>query len=131
MINTILYYPFISVCAESIPQYKLKVRSAILSPYRAELVRIIIDSNYNLSNYFSVFYHTPRKYFTYLIYFISCTWIIPSFYDTFIKHLFKRVFNQKYRYLILQNFYNKTKWKKTWNWYWDSISITLKIMIWI
>ena len=109
MINTILYYPFISVCAESIPQHKLKVRSAILSPHRAEKVRIIIDSNYNLSNYFSVLYHTPRKYLTYLIYFISCTWIIPSFYDTFIKHLFKRVFNQKYRYLKLQNFYNKTK----------------------
>ena len=109
MINTILYYPFISVCAESIPQHKLKVRSAILSPYRAEKVRIIIDSNYNLSNYSSVLYHTPRKYLTYLIYFISCTWIIPSFYDTFIKHLFKRVFNQKYRYLKLQNFYNKTK----------------------
>ena len=109
MINTILYYPFISVCAESIPQYKLKVRSAILSPYRAEFSAIISHKTYNMDNYFTEICVSPRKYFICLIYFISHTWIIPSFYDTFIKHLFKRVFNQKYRYLILQNFYNKTK----------------------
>ena len=109
MINTILYYPFISVCAESIPQYNLKVRSAILSPHRAEFSAIISHKTYNMDNYFTEICVSPRKYFICLIYFISHTWIIPSFYDTFIKHLFKRVFNQKYRYLKLQNFYNKTK----------------------
>ena len=108
MINTILYYPFISVCAESIPQYKLKVRSAILSPYRAEKVRIIIDSNYNLSNYFSVFYHTPRKYFTCLIYFALYTWI-PLFVQCFIFNLSQKVFSQKRQGYKLQNFYIKNK----------------------
>ena len=42
MINTISYYPFISVCAESIPwSYNPGVRSAILSPHRAEFSAII------------------------------------------------------------------------------------------
>jgi len=111
VINTILYYPFISVCAESIPwSYNPGVRSAILSPYRAEKVRIIIDSNYNLSNHFSVFYHTPRKYFTYLIYFALYTWI-PLFVQCFIFNLIQKVFNQKNQGYNLTNFYNKTKWK--------------------
>ena len=108
MINTILYYPFISVCAESIPQHKLEVRSAILSPYRAEKVRIIIDSNYNLSNHFSVLYHTPRKYFTCLIYFALYTWI-PLFVQCFIFNLSQKVFNQKRQGYNLTNFYNKNK----------------------
>jgi len=53
MINTILYYPFISVCAESIPQHKLEVRSAILSPHRAEFSAIISHKTYNMDNYFT------------------------------------------------------------------------------
>ena len=108
MINTILYYPFISVCAESIPQYKLKVRSAILSPYRAEFSAIISHKTYNMDNYFTEICVSPRKYFTCLIYFALYTWI-PLFVQCFIFTLYQKVFNQKIQDYNLTNFYNKNK----------------------
>ena len=108
MINTILYYPFISVCAESIPQHKLEVRSAILSPHRAEKVRIIIDSNYNLDNQSRIIYLPPSELFAFIICSALYTWI-PLFVQCFIFNLYQKVFNQKIQDYNLTNFYNKTK----------------------
>ena len=110
MINTILYYPFISVCAESIPQHKLKVRSAILSPYRAEFSAIISHKTYNMDNYFTEICVSLRRYFICLIYlFVAYTKIIPYFLRLYTISLTEIVFNQKSQGYKLTNFYNKTK----------------------
>ena len=106
MINTI-FYPFISVCAESIP-YNVEVRSAILSPHRAEKVRIIIDNNYNLSNQSRNIYLPPSELFAFIICSALYTWI-PLFVQCFIFNLIQKVFNQKSQGYNLRKFYNKNK----------------------
>ena len=110
MINIIIYYPFISVCAESIPQYKLKVRSAILSPHRAEFSAIISHKTYNMDNYFTEICVSLRRYFICLIYlFVAYTKIIPYFLRLYTTSLTEIVFNQKSQGYKLTKFYNKTK----------------------
>ena len=117
MINTILYYPFISVCAESIPQYNLKVRSAILSPHRAEFSAIISHKTYNMDNYFTELCVSLRRYFICLIYlFVAYTKIIPYFLRLYTISLTEIVFNQKSQGYKLTKFYNKTKQKGIIKW---------------
>ena len=119
MINTILYYSFISdfVCTESIPQNKLKVRSAILSPHRAEFSAIISHKTYNMDNYFTELCVSLRRYFICLIYlFVAYTKIIPYFLRLYTTFLTEIVFNQKSQGYKLIKFYNKTKQKGIIKW---------------
>ena len=112
MINTILYYSFISdfVCTESIPQNKLKVRSVLLFPYRAEFSTIISHKTYNMDNYFTELCVSLRRYFICLIYlFVAYTKIIPYFLRLYTTFLTEIVFNQKSQGYKLIKFYNKTK----------------------
>ena len=109
MINTILYYPFISVCAESIPQYKLKVRSAILSPHRAEFSAIISHKTYNMDNYLTEICVSLRRYFICLIYLLHILRLSPFSVQLYIIFLTEKVFNQKSQGYKLRKFYNKTK----------------------
>ena len=95
MINTILYYPFISVSMQNpSPSYKLEVRSAILSPHRADKMRVIIDNNYNLSNQSRNVYLPPSELLAFIICSALYTWI-PLFVQCFIFNLSQKVFNQK------------------------------------
>ena len=118
MINTILYYPFISVCAESIPwNYNPGVRSAILSPHRAEFSAIISHKTYNMDNYFTELCVSLRRYFICLIYlFVAYTKIIPYFLRLYTTFLTEIVFNQKSQGYKLTKFYNKTKQKGIIKW---------------
>ncbi len=110
MINTILYYPFISVCAESIP-YNVEVRSAILSPHRAEFSAIISHKTYNMDNYFTEICVSLRRYFICLIYLSHILRLSPFSVRLYIIFLTEKVFNQKNQGYKLTNFYNKTKQK--------------------
>ena len=119
MINTILYYSFISdfVCTESIPQNKLKVRSVLLFPYRAEFSTIISHKTYNMDNYFTELCVSLRRYFICLIYlFVAYTKIIPYFLRLYTTFLTEIVFNQKSQGYKLIKFYNKTKQKGIIKW---------------
>ena len=119
MINTILYYSFITdfVCTESIPQNKLKVRSVLLFPYRAEFSTIISHKTYNMDNYFTELCVSLRRYFICLIYlFVAYTKIIPYFLRLYTTFLTEIVFNQKSQGYKLIKFYNKTKQKGIIKW---------------
>ena len=119
MINTILYYSLISdfVCTESIPQNKLKVRSVLLFPYRAEFSTIISHKTYNMDNYFTELCVSLRRYFICLIYlFVAYTKIIPYFLRLYTTFLTEIVFNQKSQGYKLIKFYNKTKQKGIIKW---------------
>jgi len=110
MINTILYYPFISVCAESIPwSYNPGVRSAILSPHRAEFSAIISHKTYNMDNYFTELCVSLRRYFICLIYLLHILRLSPFSVQLYIIFLTEKVFNQKSQGYKLRKFYNKTK----------------------
>jgi hypothetical protein len=73
MINTlIIYYPIISVCAESTPSNFInftKVRPS-LSDYRAEFSAIITDINYNMGDHLTRYYPRLARYFASLSTFI-------------------------------------------------------------
>ena len=93
MINPILYYSIISCIAESFPCIKTEVRSAyysIIEPFLA----IINHRIYNMDNYSTKIYVSPRKYFICLIYFALYTWI-PLFVQCFIFNLSQKVIKPK------------------------------------
>ena len=74
MINTlIIYYPLISVCAESPPSNFINftwVRPS-LSTYRAEFSAIITDINYNMGDHLTKIYLSLARYFACLSTFIA------------------------------------------------------------
>ena len=73
-----------------------------------EFAEIINHRIYNMDNYSTKIYVSPRKYFICLIYFALYTWI-PLFVQCFIFTLYQKVFNQKIQDYNLTNFYNKNK----------------------
>ena len=111
MINLVLYYSFISdfVCTESIPQNKLKVRSVLLFPYRAEFSTIISHKTYNMDNYFTEICVSLRRYFICLTYLLHILRLSPFSVQLYIISLTEKVFNQKSQGYKLTKFYNKNK----------------------
>ena len=101
MNNTlIIYYPIISVCAESIPPIKIwRVRPS-LSDYRAEFSAIIIDTNYNMGDHLTKIYLSLARYFACLSTFIVlCK--IPLFLGHNLYNMKKYSTKKYYKYSFI------------------------------